>query len=94
MTKEDIRVWIKRIKKDGGLCNKDGLQSKDLRRLKGGGAGCIVWESIEGWGLSRVCPASAIIRATARVIGPVKLGPCVGASSAGGSVRVPGRPSA
>ncbi len=41
--------------------------------------------------MSRFCPAMAIIRARARVIGPVKLGPCVGASSAGGSVRAPGR---
>ncbi len=45
----------------------------------------------EGGGLSHVCPAWAIIRARARVIGPVKLGPCVGASSAGVSVRAPGR---
>ncbi len=28
--------------------------------------------------MSRVCPASAIIRAQARVLGPVKLGPPVG----------------
>ncbi len=41
--------------------------------------------------MSRVCPAWAIIRARARVIGPVKLGPRVGASSAGGSVGAPGR---
>ncbi len=33
--------------------------------------------------MSRVCPASAIIRARARVIGVVKLDPCVGASSTG-----------
>ncbi len=38
--------------------------------------------------MSRFCPAMAIIRARARVIGPVKLGPCVGASSDGGSVCV------
>ncbi len=44
-----------------------------------------------GGGLSRVYPASAIIRARARVIGPLKLGPNVGASSAGGSIRAPGR---
>ncbi len=30
-----------------------------------------------GGGLSRVCPASGIIRARARVIDPVKLGVCV-----------------
>ncbi len=45
----------------------------------------------KGGGFSRVCPASANIRARALVIGLVKLGPCVGASSAGGSVRAPGR---
>ncbi len=44
----------------------------------------------EGGGLSRVCPASAIIRDRVRVIGPVKLDPCVGASSAGGPVSAPG----
>ncbi len=42
--------------------------------------------SIRGW-LSCVCPASAITRARTRIIGPVKIGPCVGASSTCGSVR-------
>ncbi len=41
--------------------------------------------------MSPVCPASTIIRALRRVIGPVKLGPCVGVSSAGGSVGTSGR---
>ncbi len=57
--------------------------------------GCLVFQSIDqeggGGGLSRVCPTSAIIRARVRVISPVKLGPCVGASQVGRSVRAPGR---
>ncbi len=40
--------------------------------------------------LSRVYPASAIIRARGRVIGPVKIGPFADASSAGVSVHAPG----
>ncbi len=44
----------------------------------------------EGGGLQRVCPALAIIGALARMIGTLKLVPCVGASSASVSVRTPG----
>ncbi len=37
------------------------------------------------------CPASTSSRALVRALGPVKLSPCVGASSAVRSVRAPGR---
>ncbi len=40
--------------------------------------------------MSRVCAASAIIRALVRAIGPVKLGLCVGAASVGVSVATYG----
>ncbi len=45
----------------------------------------------EGGRLSRISLALTTIRALARVICPVKIGPCVSASSTVGSVRAPGR---
>ncbi len=45
----------------------------------------------EGEGLSHVCRDSAIIRAFARVLGPMKPGPCTGVSFVGASVRTDGR---